>query len=107
MILLKVFHGWLLSYSQLNTSSVVTSCINNTNTNNNNNSNENIYDNNSNENIALNDVKTEELRLSSRFASVNNINNDDCESNSLKSNHESNRHEPNKPNFIEAHGESV
>jgi len=38
---------------------------------------------------------------------VNNINNDDCESNSLKSNHESNRHEPNKPNFKEAHGESV
>ena len=105
--IIKSIHEWLLSYSQLNIFSVLTSCINDTNATNNNNSNENIYNNNSNENIALNEIKTEELRLSSRFVSVNNINNDDCENNSIKSSHESNQHEPNKPNVKESQGESV
>ena len=105
--IIKSIHEWLLSYSQLNIFSVLTSCINDTNANNNNNSNENIYNNNSNENIALNEIKTEELRLSSKFVSVNNINNDECESYSLKSNHETNQHEPNKLDVKEAQGESV
>ena len=102
---MKVIYEWLLSFSTLNMFSILISCISNTNANNNTNSNENIYNNNSNENIALNEIKTEELRLS--FKSVNNINNDDCESNSLKSNHQSNQHEPNKLNVKVAQGEPV
>ena len=88
----------MLSYTQWITFSVLTSCVSDTNTNNN---------NDSNENIAMNEIKTEELRLTSKFVSMNNMNDDDGKNNVHHCNHTSNSVESSKCISKETEGAAV
>ena len=76
--------------------SVFTSCDTNTSNN-----------NNSNEQIALNEIKTEELKLSSRFVSVSNLNDGEVKNNVQENNHNPVSLESNESLPKERDGESV